>query len=57
MVAEPALNQKGYWLPIGFTTADIGYVLWQDPSGPTLVVHLWRTTDGGATWYRVKSLP
>jgi photosystem II stability/assembly factor-like uncharacterized protein len=56
-VAQPALNQSGYWSPIGFTTADTGYVLWQDPSGPTPVVQLWRTTNGGATWSGVKSLP
>ncbi len=55
-VVQPALDQSGYWEPIGFTTADIGYMLWRTSYGPTSVVQLWRTIDGGHAWQQVKTL-
>ncbi len=55
-VAQPALNHSGYWEPIGFTTPDVGSMLWRTGYGPTSVVQLWRTTDGGQSWQQVKTV-
>lgn len=53
-VVQPALDHHGYWEPIGFTTADVGYLLWRTGYGPTGAVQLWRTADGGTSWHQVE---
>jgi photosystem II stability/assembly factor-like uncharacterized protein len=49
-------DRTGTWLLIGFTTPMVGYAFWQrqGPSYPANTAHLWRTTDGGATWSPVR---
>jgi photosystem II stability/assembly factor-like uncharacterized protein len=39
-------GSSGYWSPIGFTNSEVGYALWDDYSGGTPIVQLWRTADG-----------
>ena len=42
---------------VGFTDARVGAALTQmtyDASAKTEVTALWRTTDGGATWSKVR---
>ena len=56
-VVQPALNPDGSWEPIGFTTAVTGYALWQELSGQTPKVQLWRTTNGGSSWDKVQAFP
>lgn len=52
---QAGLNADGVWAPIGFTTSLVGYAFWQQTSSGQ--AQLWRTTTGGATWYRVTAIP
>jgi photosystem II stability/assembly factor-like uncharacterized protein len=55
-VVQAAPSSNGLWSLIGFTTPEVGYALWQNFSGGYGTAQLWRTTDGGATWTRVKAV-
>jgi hypothetical protein len=52
--AQPGSN--GNWSLIGFTTPEVGYAFWQNFGGRYETAQLWHTTNGGATWARVKAV-
>ena len=51
-VVMPALDSRGTWNMIGFTTPEVGYAFWttRPPSWTVFRNQLWRTSDAGATW-------
>jgi photosystem II stability/assembly factor-like uncharacterized protein len=58
-VVQGPPDKTGSWALIGFTTSDVGYAFWEYEgiSYPTSTAQLWRTTDAGATWSPVTTLP
>jgi hypothetical protein len=58
-VVQTPPDSSGTWSVIGFTTPEDGYALWEHGGTTyrTSTAQLWHTTDGGATWSPVKTLP
>jgi hypothetical protein len=58
-VVQAPADSTGTWSLIGFTTPEDGYALWEHGAATyqASTAQLWRTTDGGASWSPVKTLP
>jgi photosystem II stability/assembly factor-like uncharacterized protein len=58
-VVQAPPDTSGTWSLIGFTTPEDGYALWE-PGGATYrtsAAQIWHTTNSGANWSPVKTLP
>jgi photosystem II stability/assembly factor-like uncharacterized protein len=51
---RPVLDNGDDWSIVGFTTAEDGFALSYPNSSFVLPSGLWRTGDGGASWYEVQ---
>jgi hypothetical protein len=56
---QPPPDSSGTWSVIGFTTPEDGYALWEHGGTAyrAITAQIWHTTDGGATWSPITTLP